>query len=247
MGRKDLSRTVIEGGRRFSNCDDRRASHGIERARTREWLDQVKQDVEQAEDTVVPARPRVIKQFHDKLAPAHRWIDSQVGRPWAKVRSELIARFDARTVAGRHVLYDHMLRDVSERGPEVNIYGRALAWYVDIHGILRRNPWSGASGRRRYAEVRAWRGARRAVLTYCGWWWYFRSECDLCRTYGECRQWNHAGYRAVRFVPERPLGRSDLKRLTRRGLSPGRGPRERGGAVTTACRDRPRGSSASSA
>ena len=44
MARKDLSRTVIEGGRYYGNSYFRRASHGIERATTREWLDRIAGD-----------------------------------------------------------------------------------------------------------------------------------------------------------------------------------------------------------
>lgn len=47
--------------------------------------------------------------FRDKLAPAQRWLASQVGRPWDKVYSELRAQFDSRTIAGAHVVNDHML------------------------------------------------------------------------------------------------------------------------------------------
>src|SRR4051812_4716895 len=110
VARKDLSRTVIEGGRYYRNCYFRRASHGIERATTREWLDRVNVDLDEADASAPPARPRVHKEFHDKLMPAHRWLVAQVGRPWSKVFSELSARFDTRTVAGRHVVHDHMLR-----------------------------------------------------------------------------------------------------------------------------------------
>lgn len=109
MARKDLSRTVIEGGRYFRNCWERRASHGVERASTRAWLDQVVVDTDEAEESVPPPIRHVGKSFRDKLGPAQRWLASQVGRPWSKVFSELCAKFDTRTVAGRHVVYDHML------------------------------------------------------------------------------------------------------------------------------------------
>ena len=81
MSRKNLSRTVIEGGRYHRNCWMRRASHGIARAATRDWLDRVALDLEEADATVAPTRPRVHKMFRDKLGPAHRWLLAQVGRP----------------------------------------------------------------------------------------------------------------------------------------------------------------------
>jgi hypothetical protein len=62
-------------------------------------------------------------------------MQSQVGRPWAKVRSELFQRFDGRTTAGRHILFDHLLRSVQTGG-----IARSPWWFdfqVDRHGILR--------------------------------------------------------------------------------------------------------------
>ena len=140
MARKDLSRTVIEGGRYYSNCWERRASHGIERATTREWLDRVAVDLDEADATLPPPRKRVYKMFRDKLAPAHRWLVAQVGRPWSKVYSELCARFDTRTVAGRHVVHDHMLQWV-RRYDDVQWRWWRSRYYdlvIDRHGILRK-------------------------------------------------------------------------------------------------------------
>src|SRR5438105_10112930 len=89
LSRKDLSRTVIEGGRYYHNCDERRASHAIERANTRQWLDRVCIDPDVADESAPEPKPHISKLFHDKLAPAQRWLASQVGRPWDKVYSEL--------------------------------------------------------------------------------------------------------------------------------------------------------------
>ncbi len=139
MSRKNLSRTVIEGGRYSHNKLQRRHSHGRERASTRAWLDGIAADGEQAELTAPPARLPIAKRFYDKLAPTRRWLASHVGRPWDKVYAELCATFDRRTVAGRHIVDDHMLKAV-ERGAlasPIALYRRAY-FYVDRHGILRR-------------------------------------------------------------------------------------------------------------
>ena len=138
MARKDLSRTVIEGGRYYHNTYFRRASNRTERATTREWLDRVAVDLDEADETVPPLRPRVSKMFFDKLGPAHRWLVAQVGRPWNKVYSELCARFDTRTVAGRHVVHDHMLHWVRQPGELHRYYSRRYELVVDRHGILRK-------------------------------------------------------------------------------------------------------------
>ncbi len=211
MGRKDLSRTVIEGGRYFHNCWQRRASHGRARARTREWLAHVEDDLDEAEASVPEPLAHVGKMFRDKLAPAYRWIDSQVGRPWAKVRSELFARFDPRTIAGQHVLFDHMLGEVLERGRPRP--GRHQDWFVDAHGILRRARWLGRDERQLTKAILARRGDRRAVLLDRGWWWIalerIGERCVSCY-----RGKPHAkGDHVVRYVASGPLTRGDVRFL----------------------------------
>jgi len=171
VSRKNLSRTVIEGGRDFYNSWQRRASSADERASTREWLSRVMVDAEEAEATAPPRRRPVRKSFHDKLGPAQRWLASQVGRPWDKVYSELCARFDTRTVAGRHVVHDHLLHWVLRNG-DPQPYYRRYDLVVDAHGILRKPYWF----RRSYAKLRAkaltWAARRRCALTLRGWWWF---------------------------------------------------------------------------
>jgi len=174
VARKDLSRTVIEGGRYYHNCWFRRASHGVERATTREWLDRVAVDLDEADATAPPARKRVHKMFHDKLAPAHRWLVAQVGRPWSKVYSDLCARFDTRTIAGRHIVHDHMLPSVY-RYDELNFDFRRHDLVIDAHGILRKSLGFGRSWKNFHAEIRAWAAGRVCAKTHQGWWW-FRSE-----------------------------------------------------------------------
>jgi hypothetical protein len=173
VSRKNLSRTVIEGGRSYYNSWQRRASHGIERETTREWLDQVAVDHDEADASAPPPRPRVYKDFHDKLAPAHRWLVAQVGRPWSKVYSELCARFDTRTVAGRHVVHDHMLRWVRRQNEPRTTYASYSRYdlVIDKHGILRKPMWSGRSWAKVRAEALAWAHGRRCASTYRGWRW----------------------------------------------------------------------------
>ncbi|HVW30570.1 MAG TPA: hypothetical protein VHC69_34680 [Polyangiaceae bacterium] len=73
--------------------------------------------------------------FHDKLAPAQRWMRSQVGRPWDKVRGELMLRFDTRTTAGRHIVFDHLLQSVQIDETATRFW--PFDFKVDRYGILR--------------------------------------------------------------------------------------------------------------
>ncbi len=171
MARKDLSRTVIEGGRSRGNSWDRRRSHGVERAKTRAWLDVVAQDLEEAEASAPVSIKFVSKDFRDKLGPAQRWLASQVERPWSKVYSELRARFDARTVAGRHIVEDHLLQMV-RRHPIESRYHRQFELYVDEHGILKQPKHHGRAYQTMRRAAIAWFAGRVCARTYRGWWWF---------------------------------------------------------------------------
>ncbi|MEO8846875.1 MAG: hypothetical protein ABI591_07480 [Kofleriaceae bacterium] len=170
MSRKNLSRTVIEGGRYFNNQVQRRDSNRSERATTRAWLDRVEVDVGDAEYTAPPPRRVVRKMFYDKLAPAKRWLASQVGRPWDTVYHELRTTFDRKTIAGNHVL-EHML-DWVQVGPTLeHRYHRERDFIVDLHGTLRHGRFYGRSWSRLRKEALSWAQSRRIVKLKSRWWW----------------------------------------------------------------------------
>jgi hypothetical protein len=193
MARKDLSRTVIEGGRSYYNSWERRASHAVARARQREWLDAVRVEHDLADERAVVPPRHVYKGFHDKLAPAERWLASNVGRPWAKVRSELFETFDTRTTAGRHIVFDHMLPWVED--------DRGGRFRVDKHGLLRH-------GRPRVYRTRPPLGGGRAALTERGWWQAMPLLLTPCTRLARCtldHDWTGAPRHYVRLRALRPL------------------------------------------
>lgn len=166
MSTKDLSRTVIEGGRYRGNRYDRRRSHKVTRGHTHELENQL--CIHDLADEAVFAPPDPVhRYFRDKLSPAERWLKSQVGRPWDKVRSDLFARFDTRTTAGRHILFDHLLKDVED------VDRHRYQWshyYVSPHGILRYYEAKPRPPRRWHgwlpepeATLVAWLGGRRVI------------------------------------------------------------------------------------
>ncbi len=118
MSTKNLARTVIEGGRRGFNKFERRNSTREERSEERAMLTVVRQDPEAYDDIVTPARRPVRPEFSDKLNPAYEFLDSRVGKSWNKTRAMIAERFDTRTTAGRHVVNDHLLRQVREYGDD---------------------------------------------------------------------------------------------------------------------------------
>lgn len=220
MSRKNLSRTIIEGGRYRGNQFDRRLSHGEDRAHLREWLDRVRPDPDEADAFDPAPRRRVSKQFRDKLGPPRRWLAAQVGRPWDLVYAELRATFDRRTIAGAHVVDDHMLGWVY-RGDlsEVRQYRGAFHFHVDRHGILRRGALFGRSWYRLVQQTRAWVGDRVAASTYRGWLWFSAEPVGApCHRRWECGEpvhhvVRHLVYHRVRHVVAGTLTRGDRRRL----------------------------------
>lgn len=138
MATKNLARTVIEGGRYYSNCYFRRHSHRIPRMQWRALARELASDPESCWDglSIEPLQPQG-RYPRDKLGPAARFLRSRVGRPWNDVRSEIARKFDARTLAGWHVLHDHLLPAVESQ------YRGGLpraSFFVDARGILRERP-----------------------------------------------------------------------------------------------------------
>jgi hypothetical protein len=218
VSRKNLSRTVIEGGRYHRNQFERNHSHRVERASTRAWIDRARADIDEAEFSAPPLRPRVGKMFYDKLAPAMRWINSHVGRPWNTVYSELCATFDRRTIAGAHVVDSHMLTSVW-RG-DLSWRGGRQDFVVDAHGILRRGRMYRRSWRKQRAELLAWTKGRRAANTFMGWWWFRAVGAGPPCSDLACRSRHHVceGLRfhdGIRHVADRALTKGDLRRLAR--------------------------------
>jgi hypothetical protein len=218
VARKDLSRTVIEGGRTRGNKDRRRASHGVARARAREWLDGVRADNASADASAPRRPPRVYKQFDDKLGPAMRWLDAQVGRPWSKVFGELCARFDTRTVAGRHIVHDHMLGAVALDGSHEVRNGQQLDYVVDRRGILRRSRWYRRSYWQMRSELLAWVGERVALKGFRGWWWYRLDHLERCEDWRCARphvRLHDVRWHELRVAPLAAMTAAELRRVDR--------------------------------
>ena len=100
--------------------------------------EKVLRDPEAECSALPPARKHVQRWFSDKLGPVRRWMDAHVGQPWDEVRAEIARRFDTRSLAGQHIVFDHMLAEVLEHDvPERYRWHR---YRVDEHGILRALP-----------------------------------------------------------------------------------------------------------
>ncbi len=198
MATKNISRTIIEGGRRTGNKNDRYLSNKKQRAKERGHTHDARTLVDADDVKVAPKRSKVGKSFSDKLAPVYRWLASRSGKNWNKVYSELRETFDTRTIAGAHVVFDHMLSDVTTSLTDVQ--GEFNRFFVDKQGILRDRGKRFRYPRRKPAytvkEVSDWTQGRRVMdhgtsmfwmvparveWTECGYYvggHYYRGTCE---------------------------------------------------------------------
>lgn len=149
MSKKNLSKSAIEGGRSGWNKYERRQSSKTLRAKNRGYNTKVKSLTDADEAPSAPKRKPVGKDFRDKLNPAHRWIDKQVGKNWDKVFSEICKKYDTRNLASRHIIYDHILGEIHGTGfRHFGFLSKEMhRWYIDEDGILRK----GYQHRHRYS------------------------------------------------------------------------------------------------
>ena len=151
MTTKRIQRTVIEGGRNSYSKANRRESSGIERVRVREFLHGAMRDPELLEDSFLPERDHVYKDFRDKLSPAYRWLLKHGrGKSASEIRGLLLRHFDTRTISGQHIVYDHLM-------PFLSNYD--MSWYssagtIDpVHGLVPQTNW-GKPGKKGIAQRR---------------------------------------------------------------------------------------------
>lgn len=142
MSTKDLSRTVIEGGRDRDSKYQRRNSTAAERAEARDYCRKVLIDSDIADEVVINDRQYVYKLFDDKLSPMYRWLDSKVGQLWNDVKSEAYKMFDTRTTSGRHIINDHLVGTVEFQSAIYNRNGEHYFYknfyFIDDDGYLRK-------------------------------------------------------------------------------------------------------------
>jgi hypothetical protein len=140
MSTKRLSRTVLEAGQWRRRWHYSKGASRAERSAVRVRLAAARRDREEAEELYIRPRKKVHHMFaRDKLGAAERWLFDQVGRPWARVASDIHSHFDTHTIPGRHLVREHLLPnhlqfERLDTGWTVN---RRFVFHVDKHGILR--------------------------------------------------------------------------------------------------------------
>lgn len=162
MSQKDVSQSIIEGGRAKRNKESRRDSNQQHRAQNRHFSKKTQSLVDADDAGVTPVRKQVGKDFDDKFGAARRWLASKVGKPWNDIYSEICRRFDSKSLGGRHAL-EHLMNWVGIPG---ELYYMSSQFFVDGDGILRKN----FEKRRRYPreytterEISKWVKGRRVM------------------------------------------------------------------------------------
>jgi NADPH-dependent ferric siderophore reductase len=83
------------------------------------------------------------KDFTDKLGPLRRWLESQVGRNWDRIYSEIKAVFPNTNKQNHHLIETHLLHEV-EHNVFVEKSGKGRRVYtVPRYGFGRRELLAG--------------------------------------------------------------------------------------------------------
>ncbi|MDP3770430.1 MAG: hypothetical protein Q8R40_05860 [bacterium] len=166
MSIKNLSRTVIEGGRRGWSKYERRHFTQQERTASRVFLHRLAYDLDLWDERVMPLRQRAYKEFADKLSPAYRWLHSRVGKNWDMSRAILFRKFDTRTTARCHIIFSRLLKEVKSLTEQHD--WRTPEYMVDADGMLTHTPRPTHRGyqlplKSYEPEVSKWLNSRRMI------------------------------------------------------------------------------------
>lgn len=222
MATKDISRSATEGGRHNHNKYRRRQSSRDERTDVRAFVSKTLRAIDPDEvSSPAPKRQPVMKEFDDKLNAMKRFLETCVGRPWRLVYSEIREKYDSRTTAGRHILFDHLLSDISGAGQQEMMHkGKTYSnYYIDRNGILRESP--DRSKRKHchhisvdWAKVCVWlKGRKLGLVGDNRLFWFVPVNGEAIAQYGQLPGWLYSN-NGIRYfkakdgelVMERPMG-----------------------------------------
>jgi hypothetical protein len=155
----------------------------------------------------------------DRLAPLHRYLDRQVGRPWNDVWSEICAHADRRSLRGFHLRNGHVQHEVDPR--DMRDVGRGwYGYYIDDRRLLRKY----ARRKRRQPKADTTRLPINSISSYekhAGCWFYVErgSVEKIVRAWRETTEDEQMAWRVETrrlddvVVTKRQLGRRELRRL----------------------------------
>ncbi|MBI4142360.1 hypothetical protein HY480_00620 [Candidatus Uhrbacteria bacterium] len=144
MAKKDLARAALEAGNQQEYQNVRRTLRRRHRHEAKAYCRLVARDPERAEAMVEPIAPEhrqpdacwASDMHGDKTGGVSRWLATFVGKRWDDVYSEVRRRFDVRTLAGWHVVTQHIIGMFAREGSHQAAYREYIIGY---DGIVRRN------------------------------------------------------------------------------------------------------------
>lgn len=209
MATKKLSKTIIEGGRTGESKWTRRNSSKTERAAVRNALTACHNDPDIYDIVTLPKRTKAYKTFDDKLGVIDRFLESRIGKSWNKTYAMICEKFDTRTTAGRHIVFDHMLASIWLHQDQITERYRHYEYCLDKQGRLQKTkegtPWfrlTKAERKQRIAEnekkqqvLMDWLDGRRiGKIGNVLYWWYTNDKkpADLkLDTWGDTVRYTH--------------------------------------------------------
>jgi hypothetical protein len=159
MATRNLSRTILEGGRDHQSSVARKYRN---RSRRRVRFDEEGDPIGRQPDPALACL-----YHHDRLGPLTRWLRRQTGRPWNKVYQELSERYDVRSLKGRHLRQRVGFEVASTPDRSRRGFPR---FAVDAHGLLRetkerfRPPSLPLDELREATVAEAWAQGRRVIV-----------------------------------------------------------------------------------
>lgn len=140
MATKNIARTAIEGGRVKSNKHERWQSNREVRNSANQLVRKFRSNPDLFDERPMPDRTPVQKEFADKLAAPARWFAKKAnGLAFDDIRGMLLRTFDARGLAGRHLVHDHLMpkRDHVTGHPRTGSYKDRVLCSFDQNEIFR--------------------------------------------------------------------------------------------------------------
>lgn len=77
-----------------------------------------------------------LKEFNENLKPLMRYLESQVGRPWSKIYSEIRKHISSSSTVQQHLL-DHMMHWIAFKPSDVDI--KYKEFKIDPQGLLQKS------------------------------------------------------------------------------------------------------------
>ncbi|MCI0527036.1 MAG: hypothetical protein L0Y56_06270 [Nitrospira sp.] len=146
--RKDMAKVLTERPRVGGAVSNKKSFAAANTPRTKRHFKGVKDDLSPKRESMRKRHRYRFggKEFSDHIQPLRRYLESQAGRPWDKVWSDVCKRLKGNGLQAQHVK-DHVKSYVGGIPHSGQTYFRNEEWfrpdtpvYVDKHGILRKGP-----------------------------------------------------------------------------------------------------------